>query len=344
MKYYYLVLLAGVVGLGVWIASCGRAPQTETGQAQGSDPAVPMHCQLIRAGEIEAIVGDGSGLRTRPGLWTMSSIKHHFSIFKNMSSGMLTGEFRGKADTKLEYVDDSTSVLKREPTDDYPVKATMVIRARSPYYLDTELTIRDAIDLSTDKNLLGENPFLGDERQVSYNCYVNSPDDTRIHFLSGGQWERFIPSVHSGPGSSIAPAYLNDSELEVWPESDDPRFHWYQRYEKRFDRPFYYGRFGKMVLILVFDKPRWLRFYISPTGAGASLIPGQQSPAWDFEWLIPRKDYRPNQDYLFRTCLVYKQFESDEDVIREVDKVQRDLGYETAKYYGIELAPRRSGQ
>ncbi len=288
-------------------------------------PCPPMHCQLIRAGEIEAIVGDGAGHRVRPGLWAMSSIQHHFSIFKNLSSGMLTGEFRGKDNTVLEYVDDSTSVLKREPTGDHPVRASLVYRARSPYYLDTELTVCDMIDF------IATRPAEGNERQVSYNCYMNSPEDSRIHFLSGGQWERWVPEKHGGPGSSIAPSYLKDSELEVWPQTDDPRFHWYQRYEKRFDEPFYYGRLGKMVLIFVFDRPRWLRFYLSPEGGGESLIPGCHSPAWDFEWLIPRKDYRPNQEYTFRTCLVYKPFVSDEDVLAEVRKVQRELGYETVE-------------
>jgi len=288
-------------------------------------PCPPMHCQMIRAGEIEAIVGDGAGHRVRPGLWSMSSIKRQYSIFRNMSSGMLAGDFRSKANTVLEYVNDSTAMLKREPTDDYPVRARLVYRARSPYYLDTELTIHDVVDL------IAARPAEGNERQVAYNCYTNSPEDIRINFLSGGQWERFIPAVHAGPGSSIAPAYLKDSELEVWPQSDDPRFHWYKRYEKRFDEPFYYGRFGDMVLILVFDQPKLLRFYLSPSGGGDSMIAGQTSPAWDFEWLIPRKDYQANKDYTFRTCLVYKQFESDEDVIREVRKVQHDLGYETVE-------------
>ena len=63
--------------------------------------------------------------------------------------------------------------------------------------------------------------------------------------------------------------------------------------------------------------------YLSPSGGGESLIPGKQSPAWDFEWLIPRKDYKPKQDYVFRTCLIYKEFVIDEDIIREVRKVQR---------------------
>jgi hypothetical protein len=295
-----------------------------SGKALSSE-CPPMHCQLIRAGEIEAIVGDGAGNRVRPGLWSMSSLKHHFSIFKNMSSGMLSGEFRSKENTILEYIDDSTSVLKREPTENYPVRARLLFRARSPYYIDTELTVLDKMDL------IAAHPAEGNERQVAYNCYMNSPDDTRIHFLSGGQWERWVPEVHAGPGSSIAPSYIPDSELEIWPDSDDPRFHWYKRYEKKFDEPFYYGRLGKMVLILIFDKPRWIRFYLSPSGGGDSFIPGKQSPAWDFEWLIPRKEYQANREYVFRTCLVYKEFESDADVVREVRKVQRELNYETVE-------------
>ncbi|HLA38991.1 MAG TPA: hypothetical protein VJ417_03300, partial [Candidatus Glassbacteria bacterium] len=105
-KLLYLFVAAGVAS--AW------------GPAVAQQPCPPMHCQMIRVGEIEAVVGDGAGHRTRPGLWMMSSIKHQFSIFKNLSSGMLSGEFRSRANTVLEYVDDTTSLLKREPTDDYP--------------------------------------------------------------------------------------------------------------------------------------------------------------------------------------------------------------------------------
>ena len=284
-------------------------------------PCPPFHCQLIRAGEIEAIVGDGAGHRTRPGIWALSSIHHPFSIFKNMSSGMLSGEFRGKANSIVEYVDDSTSLLKRESTPDYPTRARMYFRMRSPYYLDTELTFSDT------ENKLSDKPY--DFRSVSFNCYVNSPSDIRIHYLSGGQWERYIPPYHAAPGTSIKPSYLKPEEIEVWPKIEDPPFNWTSWYEKDFDEPFYYCRFEHMVMILIFDKPRAIRFYISPSGGGASLIAGQDSPALDFEWILPRSEYRINQEYTYRMRLVYKQFVSDEDVLAEVCKAQKDLGFET---------------
>ena len=175
--------------------SCDSAENAVSGKQVQVPDAQPRHCQLIRAGEIEAIVGDGAGHRVRPGIWALSSIHHHFSIFKNLSSGMLFGEFRGKSNTVLEYMDDSTSILTREPTADYPTRARLVFRMRSPYYLDTELTMRDTEDKL--KSL------PADFRSVSVNCYANSPSDIRIHYLSGGEWERHIPPVHAAPATQL---------------------------------------------------------------------------------------------------------------------------------------------
>jgi hypothetical protein len=85
-----------------------------------------------------------------------------------------------------------------------------------------------------------------------------------------------------------------------------------------------------MVMILIFDAPRWLRFYCSPSGGGRSLLPGQTCPAWDFEWVIPNDEYEVGREYRLRVRLVYRLFESDEDVLAEVSKAQNDLGFERA--------------
>ena len=316
------VLAIGVLMFSISWSGCTPAGEMQSQSVQQEQPDVQTrHCQFLRAGEIEAIIGDGAGHRTRPGIWAMSSIRHHFSIFKNMSSGMLYGDLRGKANTVLEYVDDSTCVLKREPTDNYPVRVRAQFRAVSPYYLDCELTVNDVVDRIADE------PW--DFRSVSVNCYANSPDDIRIHYLSGGEWERYIPPVHGAPGTAIAPSYTD--EIEEWPDYEDPPFNWGKWYEKSFDEPFFYGRYQHMVLILVFDKPDMIRFYDSPTGGGKSLLPGNTSPAWDFEWNILGKNYQAGRDYTFRTRMIYKQFVSDEDVLLEVRKAQQDLGFETVK-------------
>lgn len=66
-------------------------------------------------------------------------------------------------------------------------------------------------------------------------------------------------------GSNIAPSYVPDENLEVWPEVTSRKpFHW-DRLDRRFDKPFYYGRLGEVALILVFGKAEWLRFFCSPS-------------------------------------------------------------------------------
>ena len=280
-----------------------------------------MHCQLLQAGEIQAIVGDASrdgvGGKQYCGLWSLTSKHRQFNAFGNSYAGLLPGELRGKAPT-LEIVDESAAALWRQADDRYPVEARATYQVVPPYYVDHTLSFRDQKDARR----------AGcDFREVSWCCYTNCPPDPRIHFRSGGEWLRYISPQH-GKASNIAPAYVSEDELEIWPEVEKPRpFHW-DRFERRFDQPFYYGRLGDMVLILIFDTPRWLRFFCSPSGGGASLLSGQTCPAWDFEWVIPDSAYQVGQDYGLRVRLVYKQFVSDEDVLEECARAREELNFE----------------
>ena len=319
MNKISIYILAVLAALSTGIISL-RADSRDARNDSLSRPApCIMHCQFLRAGEIEAIVGDGSGHRVRPGLWALSSLQHQVSIVKNMSSAILGGGMRNRTPV-LEKIDETSCVLKMKATENDPSDIQAVFSVKEPYYLDYVLHTKDT------KNRIPKGLSF---RSIGWADYMESPEDLRIHFLSGGEWYSFVPEVHGGPGSSIAPSYIPDSELEVWPKNyDDPSFWWYQRNERRFDEPFFYGRFGDMVLIFVFDTPRWLRFFLSPSGAGASLIPGKTSPAWDFEYIIPEKDYEVGKEYTLRLRLIYKKYEGDEDVLKEVRKTQDELGFE----------------
>ena len=83
-----------------------------------------------------------------------------------------------------------------------------------------------------------------------------------------------------------------------------------------------------MVLIFVFDKPEWLRFFCSPTGGGGSILPGKSCPAWDFMWIIPEAEYSTGREYEFRMRMIYKRFISNEDVIVEYERTQKELSFE----------------
>ena len=277
-------------------------------------------CQLLQSRDLQVIVGDASrdGVAGRQycGLWSMTSKHRAFNAFGNSYAGLLPSDIRGKAPS-LECVDERTCLLKRQADEQYPVDAVAAYTLTDPYYVDHSLTVRDRRDVRG----------AGcDFREVGWCCYMNCPEDSRIHFLSGGEWFRYISPEH-GVGSHIAPSYLPDAELEVFPERPEPPFHW-DRIERRFDQPFYYGRLDHMVMILIFDRPRWLRFFCSPSGGGPSLLAGRTCPAWDFEWMIPAKAYRPDVEYAFRLRLVYKPFVSDEDVLDEFRKAQDELGFE----------------
>ena len=286
-----------------------------------------MHCALLQTGEIQAIVGDasrnGSHGQQYCGLWSITSKHRLFNAFGNSYAGLIPGEIRGKSPT-LEIVNDSTCILSRTADESHPTDAVAEYKLNAPYYIDHTLTFVDKQDVRREGC---------DFREVSWCCYMNCPEDPRLHFLSGGQWLGYISPEH-GIGSNIAPSFIPDDALESWlPRKRSTTggwmepFHW-DRTAQRFDEPFYYGRLGNMAMILVFDKPEWLRFFCSPSGGGNSLIPGQTCPAWDFEWVIPKSHYDVGKEYSFRMRLIYKQFVSVDDVLAEYRMAQSDLGYE----------------
>lgn len=286
-----------------------------------------MHVAMIQAGEIQAVIGDasrnGMGGTQYSGIWSLTSRHWPFNAFGNSYAGLIPGEIRGRSPELID-ADDRSCVLARQADDAYPVDARAEYRVEEPYYLDHVFVCRDRSDVRA--------PGCG-FREVSWCSYMNVPDDPRLHFLSRGEWHRYLSPRH-GVGANIAPSFLPDEDLEVWPVTSDWRegirndrpFHW-DRYERRFDEPFYYGRLGPMVLILIFDDPCRLRFFCSPTGGGMGLRPGQTCPAWDFEWIIPEREYDVGQEYRFRVRLVYKRFVSDADVLDEVRNTQVNLGF-----------------
>jgi len=247
-----------------------------------------------------------------------------FNAFGNSYAGLISGEIRGKSPT-LEIANEKTCVLSRTADEAHPVDVRADYEVTAPYYVDHTLTFVDKQDVRR-KGC--------DFREVSWCCYMNCPQDPRLHFLSGGEWHRYISPSH-GVASNIAPSYIPDVGLEDWPIKSDRReqrlddrpFHW-DRYDRRFDEPFYFGRLGNMMMLLIFDRPRWLRFFCSPTGGGSSLIPGQACPAWDFEWVIPEPHYQVGREYSFNVRLVYKPFISEDDVLEEYYKSQTELGFE----------------
>ena len=81
-----------------------------------------------------------------------------------------------------------------------------------------------------------------------------------------------------------------------------------------------------MVLIYVFGKPvDGLQFFCSPVGGGFSVQRGKLSPAWDFKWVIPARDYHVDKKYSFKVRLIYKMFQDNDDVLKQVRMAQQAM-------------------
>ncbi|MBW7998247.1 MAG: hypothetical protein FVQ81_17090 [Candidatus Glassbacteria bacterium] len=310
-----LAVLAGCIEIEI-----NDDNDAEDRQSAAAEQECPRHCMLLRAGEIEAIIGDGARIRNHPGLWLLASEHYPFNVIHNKSAAMLGGGLRNR-EPVLKKIDEFSCALERTSTPDDPSDIRAVYRISEPYYLDYEHNVRDTEDR------IG--PLLN-HRSWGYANYTNSPDDLRIHFLSDGEWFAWTPGEHGGAGSQVVPNYLPKEKLETWPEDHpDPSFWWHKRLDRGFDEPFFYGRFENMVAIWVFDKPEWLRFHLSPQGGGKSLREGKTSTAWDFEWIIPRREYEVGKWYQLRCRIIFKEFEGNNDVLREVRKAQQELGFTT---------------
>ena len=109
-----------------------------------------MHCALLQAGELQAIVGDASrdglGGTQYCGLWSLTSRHRPFNAFGNSYAGLIPGLIRGKA-PRLEDAGDTHCVLVRDPDEEYPVEARAVYRLTAPHFVDHELEFVDHRDM-----------------------------------------------------------------------------------------------------------------------------------------------------------------------------------------------------
>lgn len=281
------------------------------------------HCELFQTEEIQVIVGDASrngiGGQQYCGIWSLTSKKRQFNAFGNSYAGLIPGEIRGKSPV-LKYINASTVTLSRKADKCYPVDVVAEYQIKAPYYIDHKITFQDKEDMRV-KGC--------DFRDTSWCCYMNCPEDPRLHFLSNKKWCKFISPKH-GVQSSIAPSYIPHENLEIWPEIglDEKRPFSWDWAKCTFDSPFYYGRLDNMMLLLIFDTPQWIRFFCSPSGGSKSIIKGKSCPAWDFKWVIPNNDYEINKEHSFRMRMVYKEFVSDDDVLMEYKKARDELHFE----------------
>ena len=195
--------------------------------------------------------------------------------------------------------------LRQEQTEHWPLRSRMLFDVR-----------QDAIDLTYYGTPLADvwkkHGYIG----VFFASYINAPADMAIQFIGRSRpgrgdpqprWIKHLPEQH-GVAASHRPAGSN------WDPQTDDGFKLTLvtgQSEFEYQYPFYFGRSGENVLVLMFERTRdegELRFAQSPTGGGKG------NPAWDFVYF--RRNYAINREFSFHVRAVYRKFTSVEEVVR----------------------------
>lgn len=243
------------------------------------------HCAFLRTGDLTAIVGDdtvrGPGGPAYSGLWSLVHDSCPAGAFQAAYAGLIAGAHRGTGPI-LERLDENAARLVRGPCDRAPYETVRgTYRLVPPHYVDYTCEVEYAVDA----------PALPHCLRHSWCSYMNSPLDSSIHFIENNLWTSLKPVVH-GAGAMVFPTGLDQTHRDGWEKrTGEARFVEQDNFSKSssgktFDYPFYFGQLHGLVYLLMADAHSDFRFFVSPSGAGYSAVPGLTSPAWDFEWLI----------------------------------------------------------
>lgn len=268
------------------------------------------HCYFMSAGELRAIVGDdtdhGAGRDEHSGVWFLTSVKDRHTAVSQGNGILLFGHHRGTRPS-VRRLDDATVELFKEASEKNNfVETRGTYRLTAPHYIDYEMraTARP-----------GHRPQ--ENTSFGWCCYVNSPLDGGIHFIEKGIWTYYYNPVH-GQGAMAFPTDLPVEEREAWGREaattflDGRRGFHHSDSGHTFDYPFYFGTIRGMMFLIMADDYLRFRFYLSPSGAGGSVIPGQTSPAWDFAWRVDQ--LRMDEPRTLRVRVAYKRPEKTEEV------------------------------
>jgi hypothetical protein len=195
--------------------------------------------------------------------------------------------------------------LLQERTEHWPLRSRLIYEFRE-----------DAIDFTYCGTPLADawkkHGYVG----VFFASYINAPEDLGIQFIGRSRpgrgdprprWIKHVPPSH-GVAASHRPA---DSDWEPAFDTGFPIGLASGHSDFEYLYPFYFGRFGDEVFVMMFEKPGKggeLRFAHSPNGAG----PG--NPAWDFVYF--QRDYAVNREFQFHARAVYRKFKGLDEVVR----------------------------
>jgi hypothetical protein len=150
---------------------------------------------------------------------------------------------------------------------------------------------------------------------VFFASYIDKPEDMSLQFIGRSRpgrgdarprWIQHLPPKHGIAANHRFAGSQWDPPLDAG--FNIPLVEGTSDFEYIY--PFYFGRSGENVFIMMFERPRdgsEVRFAQSPSGGGAG------NPAWDFVFL--QRGYEVNREFCFRGRAVFRKFKDVEEVI-----------------------------
>ncbi|MBI2194289.1 MAG: hypothetical protein HYU36_20115 [Planctomycetes bacterium] len=270
-----------------------------------------------------AVVGDNTAACEHRsgynGLWSLTSVREARTVFVPSYAGLnlehiFDGRFLSTAEERfepryhpMELVDVTagSATLHQPPTFHSRLESWTTFRMIPPCGIDMDF-----------RCIPMEKVFAGNFIGLFWASYINGPLDKSLYFPREAKpdgsviWQQLCTQWHDRDSTVL---HRDDrTELSFHPQEKAL----YTAFSRvRFALPFYYGRFGDMVLIYLFDRTGGIRFSHSPSGGGMAAAGDDSNPAWDFQFLI--QPYEAGQTYSFRLRTVYKPWAGRADVLAE---------------------------
>ncbi|MBW7995074.1 MAG: hypothetical protein FVQ81_00595 [Candidatus Glassbacteria bacterium] len=209
----------------------------------------------------------------------------------------------------LHQLNETSVQLHMPPSNLHWLESWTTYTVAAPHYIDMDFFCIPRRD-TFDRGYIGLfwasyiNTTDEDEKTI---YYIGSHKDSRKR-----QWVSWKTAAHSTNGTVRYQEDIRDISFNP----EHRRMLYTTFADSAYAYPFYYGRRGEMVHIIMFESaPGAIRFSHSPT-SGAPVRPGT-NPAWDWQYII--HDYEVGHSYGYTARLVYKPWVGRQDVIDEYE-------------------------
>jgi hypothetical protein len=216
----------------------------------------------------------------------------------------------------FKRLSDCEAELHQPPTPTFHLESWTRFKLAPPHYIDFTFKCKPT-----------QHVFKYNYIGLFWASYINAPEDKSMYFRGRGQWQQLCTPQHN-LGSTVT-HWNNKLDLTFTPGLGDALFK--NLSPLKFEDPFFYGLFGKMAFVVMFDRTDGIRFTHSPSGGGGNAEKQTSNPAWDFQYIIPiGNPEKPGEDYVlkefgFRARVVYCERLTRPDVLKEFQEWRKGL-------------------